>query len=347
MGLAPQGAGSAWIIEMALALPARCVSGWDVSVPERAMSRSRQEARELALVTSFEGLERIEAGWKALEACSGPSWGIFQSFNFIWRWCRQFLDGESTKLAIVTGYRQGWLVMVWPTAIETRRGVRRAVFLGSPVAQYGDVLIDRSLPDWQTWLARGWDFLVEASCPDVVSLCKVRSDAALTPILARLGARESNVQTAFEVDLSNSANLTAFDERYPAKARKNRRRQRQRLMDMGSVELRRWPAGEGATAAVNRGIAMKRRWLEQHDKHSDALRNGKLIGFLAGLSEATVRPSGFRVSELLLDERPVACALSFVHKGREALYLITYDPAAEKASPGTLLIEDLLRSASF
>ena len=64
---------------------------------------------------------------------------------------------KGAELAIVTARRNGSLVMVWPLVLERSNGLSTLSWMGDPVSQYGDVLVD-DLADATDVLRQGLEF---------------------------------------------------------------------------------------------------------------------------------------------------------------------------------------------
>ena len=67
---------------------------------------------------------------RALRARRLPA-QVFQTFNWNWHWANHYLGSSEggitgVELAIVTGRREGKLVMVWPLVTERVRGITQA-----------------------------------------------------------------------------------------------------------------------------------------------------------------------------------------------------------------------------
>ena len=140
----------------------------------------------LDLVTTRDGFEALEKDWNALFDRAGRDIQLFQGFNWLWHWANHFLPkaGEAgPQLAIVTAYLDGRLVMVWPLVSERLGPLTRLSWMGEPVSQYGDLLID-DVPDAQALLRAAWDFVTRRTGASVLKLRKVRDDAAIAPSAA-------------------------------------------------------------------------------------------------------------------------------------------------------------------
>ena len=294
----------------------------------------------IELVSTRAGLDALEADWKDLFARAGHSSQVFQDFNWNWHWANHFLDLDprSCQLAIVTGRAGGRLAMVWPLVIERVHGLRIAAWMGEPVAQYGDVLVEQS-PAPMALLRAGWQFLCTHVKPDLARLAKTRADAAVAPLLTELRAISTNPQDAPYLNLASAPTYAAYEERYSSKARKNRRRQLRRLEEDGVVSVRHLEASAAAGDAVGDVIAMKRAWLQAKGLTSVGLSDRRVLGFFRSVASDGLRPAGFRMSTLMCGDVLAAASVGFVCRDRIAVHMIAYDLNFEKAGAGALLFE--------
>ena len=313
--------------------------------------RTTASVMTFATVETVSALEDLEAEWNALSERAGAAHHVFQSHSFVLTWARSKRDSEnrssaSCRLAILIARRHGRLVMVWPLVMERRFGVRALTWLGSPISQYGDVLIDK-VDDTLALLEEGWSEACRRFSPDVVRLGKVRADAAVMPLLTRLDSTPSNQQVAPVAKLKSAA-ATGFEDRQSGKACKNRRRLMRRLEEAGQVTFCALASGPEAVAMAMAGLHQKRRWINARGLYSAAFATDMPESFFRRmLSEQTARSETAqpmcRVYGLCLDGVPVAVAIGFVADRQLLLYLISYDLAHEKAGVGCLNAEAVLR----
>jgi CelD/BcsL family acetyltransferase involved in cellulose biosynthesis len=122
-----------------------------------AAARPRPNPAQQAAACTFElvsdraSFDALEAEWNDLFRRSGGGAQVFQTFIWNWHWCNHYLpaanEGSTAiSLAVVTGRRAGRLVMVWPLVSESAAGLRQLAWMGEPVSQYGDVLVEARLP---------------------------------------------------------------------------------------------------------------------------------------------------------------------------------------------------------
>jgi len=81
---------------------------------------------ELQLITARRDFDALEAEWNDLFTRAGRPTQVFQSFNFCWHWANHYLSSSPggiprLTLSIVTGRRNGRLIVVWPLVSERVR----------------------------------------------------------------------------------------------------------------------------------------------------------------------------------------------------------------------------------
>jgi CelD/BcsL family acetyltransferase involved in cellulose biosynthesis len=305
------------------------------------------------VVETADGLAALEPQWTALLARAGRPHQVFQTHAFVTTWLRS-ATGESEgsdrrravstpRLAIVTTWRDGRLVLVLPLVVTRWLGFTTLRWLGEPVLQYGDALVD-DVPDAVAVMQAALEHVQRVLKPDALQLGMVRSDAAIAPLLARLGTIETGWDEAPWVRLGPGDGTRSFEERQSGKSKKNRRRLLRRLQERGAVRFV-VASGEAARPLVSAALEQKRVWLHHKGLISRGLGNGQLARFLAQAASTAGESTGLSAFALLLDEAPVAIALGFLGERRLTLHLISYAMAYEKSGAGVLNLEAILRHA--
>ncbi|MBA4174698.1 MAG: hypothetical protein C0511_19105, partial [Hyphomicrobium sp.] len=159
---------------------------------QSAMANSVGAATEVAFISDRAAFDALEDDWNRLFLRAGRSTQYFQTFNWLWHWSNHYLSAAvtsraSTRLAIVTLRRHGELVLVWPLVMERTAGLDCLTWMGGPVTQYGDILVDPAVDDSMELIRTSWDCILARLAPDIVRLRKVRDDAAIAPFLAQIG----------------------------------------------------------------------------------------------------------------------------------------------------------------
>jgi CelD/BcsL family acetyltransferase involved in cellulose biosynthesis len=320
-------------------------------IADTASSQARSTARTAAvldwdLIDSVAGFERIEAEWVDLHHRVAPPAGkVFLTYNWNWHWCRHYLSEGGSRLAVVVGRHEGAVVSIWPMVTQRRAGLRVATFMGLPVSQYGEVLIDRTDPRSGAWLKQGWDFVRNRIGADLVLLRKVRDDSAAGALMRELAVPRDNEQFAPFIDLAGEADFESFDQRYSGKDRKNRRRKRRRMEETGTVDCHRVVGSAERIAAIDVAMTRKRNWLKQQGLVSTAVTDERFDAFFRDCASSTERPGGVEIVELTVDGKPVASKITVSDSDYRGLHFTSYDPAAEKFSPGILILETMIEEA--
>ena len=301
---------------------------------------------DLAVVSTREGFDALEADWNDLFARAGRSAQLFQAFNWNWHWANHFIgDGRGRlQLRVVTGRHHGRLVMVWPLVMERRAGLRVLAWMGEPVSQYGDVLAEDG-PAQLEMLREGWRFVATTLRPDLARLNKTRADSVVAPLLAELGAISTQQLEAPYLDLASAPTFEQYAERYPSKARKNRRRLARRLEEQGASEFCELAEGPDASRIAGQAIEIKRIWLKEKGLVSPALNDARTMAFFQAAAADTQRPAKIRVAVLMCGGAVAAVEIGFACRDRMAIHIMAYDLAFDKAAAGILLLEHMIETS--
>jgi CelD/BcsL family acetyltransferase involved in cellulose biosynthesis len=317
--------------------------------PEAATKPSAATAAavELSLITDRLAFDALETEWNALFDRAGRSAQVFQSFNWNWHWANHYLDGaaggiEGLKLSIVAGYRDGQLIMLWPLVSERVRGITQIFWMGEPVSQYGDVLID-DIADASDVLRAGWAFIAKHVQVDMVRLRRVRVDAAVAPLMEEIGARVSDRQTAPYLDLASAKSFTDYEQRYSPRSRRNRRRLARRLDEQAGISFKRYKGGAEARALAVTALDLKSKWLQDRGLVSHAIADARMARFFADAAEGRDKSTNCIVATLECHGEPAALEVSFICKGRLAMHVIVFNLKYEKSGAGVLLLEQSIR----
>ena len=299
------------------------------------------------LITDRAAFDALEGEWNDLFHRAGHSTQIFQTFNWNWHWANHYLHDApggipGLKLSIVTGRRGGKLVMVWPLVSERVRGITQIFWMGEPVSQYGDVLID-AIPDALECLRAGWEFLKAHTKGDVVRLRRVRADAVIAPLLEEIGALASNKLVAPFLDLTNAPDFASYEQRYSSRGRRNRRRLARRLEDSGEVKFARLKGGVDAAVLAVQALDLKAVWLKDRGLVSHAIADPRMRNFFSDAVCGATRSTNSVVAALSCNGEPAALEVSFTCKGRLAMHVIVFNLAYEKSGAGVLLLEQSIR----
>lgn len=323
------------------------IAGLDAGAPGTAQSCAPAASGNItfSLIGDRKAFDALEDEWNDLFARAGKSHQLFLGFNWLWHWCNHYLGADGARLAILAGRRNGRLVMVWPLVSERVRGLTVLSWMGDPVSQYGDVLIE-DCADRRELLSAGWEKLRHATKADVVRLRKVREDAAVAPLFRELGGRITETLEAPFLDLSSASGYAAYEERYSRSIRGERRRLMRRLCEKGEVSFDEQVSGAPARQYVQDAVAMKRRWLADRGLVSKAFADDRFTQFFCDVAGAETRPAGCTIIAIKTAGRPIAFAVTLGCQDRLALHILTFDIEFSKAGAGVLLLEESIRRAA-
>jgi CelD/BcsL family acetyltransferase involved in cellulose biosynthesis len=327
------------MIAQARSFDPHVASGADRTNASCAPAKNAATAVDFALITDRATFDALEAEWNDLFDRAGRPTHVFQSFNWNWHWANHYLSGapggiEGLKLSIVTGRRDGRLIMIWPLVSERVRGITQIFWMGEPVSQYGDVIID-GVPDALDVLRAGWQFLSAHAKCDIVRLRRVRKDAVVAQLMNDIGARITDRQTAPFLDLASAPTFAKYEERYASRARRNRKRLARRLEEQGTVVFERHHGGPEARALAMKALELKAdRGLVSH-----AISDARMARFFSDAAEGKDKSTNCIVSVLKSNGEAAALEVSFTCKGRLAMHVIVYSLKFEKSGAGVLLME--------
>ena len=289
-------------------------------------------------MTTRAGFDALAPEWDALFDRAGRGTQVFQTFNWNWHWCNHYLSGDSRRsLAIVVGRQSGRMVMVWPLIAMRGGGLLQLSWMGEPVTQYGDVLVENSAASLAQ-LSDAWTHIVDRFKPDVVRLARVRDDAAIAPLMRELGAHVTAQQQAPYLDLSSAPDFDAYIERHSSHSRKKRRAAAKRLAKIAPA-FSRHVEGREAARLARAAVEMKRIQLKERGLVSPAFADERIDGFFADAADGQGRSPGTLVYELKCDGELAALDILFRCKDRVAAHILAYAAKFQKESVGVHLLE--------
>ncbi len=303
---------------------------------------SEAQALTVSVVRTRSGFDSLEDKWNDLFARCASGRHVFQSFNWNWHWANAYLAADA-ELAVMAMYRADKLVALWPLVLARLPALRLIEWMGAPVSQYGDVLIDPA-EDQALILQRGWDVIGQDLRVDALHLRKVRADANVRPLLQGHQATEMLANDAPYLDIASAPDFATYETRYSAKARKNRHRLARRLAEMGEVVIEHLSDDAEAARAAHEAVALRRQTLAETGRVSPALREPRYAAFFAQAASGA-KPCGCRVTRFRVGGRLAASAIDVTAHGHRAAHIIAHDPAFDACGPGMLMVEDWVRTA--
>lgn len=300
-----------------------------------SQASARADELTIAIVDTADAFLALRAEWDALFARAGLAHQVFQSHAVLRHWATHYLDGNM-RLCIVTVRRGGRLVMVWPLVRQRRFGLVSLRFMGVPVAQYGDVLVERS-GDEAALLKAGRDAVANLGV-DLFELRKLRGDSVLATsgLVSRAALRER--LDAPLADLGARVGPDGPSHAYAPRERSNHRRRLRRLSERGAIGFSMvGPGPEAADLAVT-AIAMKQAALLRHGVLAPTISDPRFSAFFRDLAGDIAGGSPLRVALIACDGEPVGIDLALDCKGASFGHVIATHPEHERGGVGGLLV---------
>jgi CelD/BcsL family acetyltransferase involved in cellulose biosynthesis len=287
-------------------------------------------------------ISALEADWNALAARAAYPRQGFQSFAWMRSWAAHYAD-DGYDLKIVLGYRSGKLALIWPLGMRRRCGIAILQFLGEPLNQYHDVLVDDEAPA-EALLAAALEY-VRSLPHDVLSLRRVREDSILAPALLAAGARVERRERAPFIDFGEAEIFATFEASLSPKTRSNRRRRMRKIEQLGEITFESQLLPGRADELIATAMAFKREWALSGGRYAPAVFDPR---FERCLREAARNPdplAALRVFALLCDGRPIGVEIAFGYKRRLFGHVLAPDPALAKLGVGNVLADAAIEDA--
>jgi CelD/BcsL family acetyltransferase involved in cellulose biosynthesis len=305
---------------------------------ERTLAAVSPAPVAYSVVTTRAGFDKLGKDWDALFARAGKGAQAFQTFGWCRHWCDHYYDDDASgaSLAIVTGWRDGRLVLVWPLVASRSAGLVRLWTMGEPATQYCDALVESS-PDTTKQLRQAWDRVVATVQPDLAWFPRVRDDAVIAPLMQALGGIAVKRAQAPFVDLSDTPDFDTYMSRRSSQARKRRRAQERREEAL-KIEVDAPEPGAFASRLAAMTVEMKRAQLGERGLISPAFSDGRLGRFFADAARGGDDASVAQMITLKYGGEYAAANILVRCKDQMLGHVFTYDPRFAKESFGSSLL---------
>jgi CelD/BcsL family acetyltransferase involved in cellulose biosynthesis len=284
----------------------------------------------------------LEADWNTLATRAAYPRQGFQSFAWMRAWAAHYAD-DGHDLRIVLGYRAGELALIWPLGLRRRFGIAVLQFLGEPLNQYHDVLIDDDAPA-QALMTAALRY-VRSLPHDVLILRRVREDSISAPALLAAGARVDRRERAPFIDFGEAKSFETFEASLSPKTRSNRRRRMRKIEQLGEITFESQLLPGRADELIATAMAFKREWALSGGRYAPAVFDPR---FERCLREAARNPdprAALRVFAMLCDGRPIGVEIAFGYKRRLFGHVLAPDPALSKFGLGNVLADAAIEDA--
>ena len=296
-------------------------------------------AERLEIVRDAARLAEIGVAWDELWTRTDGL--VFQSHAWISAWWHTVPDRGTRQLRIGLVWNGDRLDAVMPLCVHRRRGLRFLEWAANSYSDYEDILAEPGCP--LAALQRLWTELTALGGFDIALLNRLQPDARIRELATSRTAPRLMPNHRSEVSHRVTGAWTtgqAWFESQSKKARQNYRRGQAAMAEAGLVQFRLLAVDEPLGPVLARLSALKRKWLEARGHISALFDEGDVA--LSALVQALARAGILRIFVLELDGLIVAISINFVQHDTLMAFVTTYDPAFERASPGTLLMSNYI-----
>jgi CelD/BcsL family acetyltransferase involved in cellulose biosynthesis len=296
---------------------------------------------DVSVIRDRTGFDALEVEWTALFERVGRPEQLFQTFEWLSCWADHFLDATDS-LRIVVGRRDGRLVMVWPL-METQGplGFTKLAWMGEPVGQYGDALIEPG-PAARASLAAGWR-AVRALNADAALLRKTRADSNVATLLGEEALLCEQTLAPF-ARFGGKADFTAALSHRSAKTQSSRRRLLRRLKETGVIAFESGADTASAPKLLRRAFAMKREWLLRRGLYSGPIESDAMLAFFVDFATRAPKQVTTLIDAIRRDGEAVSIGVTLACKGVGFGHILAHDTDCDKQGAGVLLAEHVMKS---
>jgi CelD/BcsL family acetyltransferase involved in cellulose biosynthesis len=300
-----------------------------------------EDCCDISVVVDRAGFDALELEWTALFERVGRPEQLFQTFGWLSCWADHFLN-DASRLRIVVGRRAGRLVMIWPL-VEARGplGFTHLSWMGAPVGQYGDALIEPG-PSAQTGLVAAWR-TIRALKADAAVLRKTRADSNVARLLGEEAMVCERAQAPF-TRFSGKADFSAALSHRSAKTQSSRRRLLRRLKETGDIAFESGVDRTYAQELLRRAFAMKRAWLLRRGLYSGPIESDAMLAFFLDFAARAPNQVTTLLDAIRRDGEAVSVGVTFACKGVGFGHILAHAPDCDKQGAGVLLAEHVMRS---
>ena len=299
-----------------------------------------RSAPSFNLVTTLKQFETLKEDWTRLYDKHGQGIQLFQDYNWIFHWLKNF-NGAETSLTIVTGVLNDELVMVIPLVLKRPAGLRVLEWAGSPVSQYGDILMKPEANNMH-WITEGFKFISNKIKPDLYHLRKTRFDSTVFPLLENIEATVLEEMAAPYIEIRGAENFTEFNKRYSQRSRKSKRRHRRKLEEHGETDFAIHKNGPEAANIIAEALKQKRQWLKDNHIYSIAFQTDGIESFWNSVATDQSNPVNLRTSHLMVADQTAAIEVGLIAKNRYGAHIGSYNREFIQHSPGSLQMQDTI-----
>ncbi len=214
--------------------------------------------------------------------------------------------------------------------------------ISEPLGQYSNVLYDPAFVDAGTG-SRVWSEIKATTEADAVAISHFPETGFVADVIGDEGMEEATRYVSSILDFREIESWESYFASLSKNQRKERNRKAKKLKAQGELEfeVHFYQSAEFAEL-TEAAVRLKRIWLRETDRHSQALFDEESMRFLSSLGQylPQFQPlEGPVVHVLKLDGKPIAIEIGMLRKRHYYSYLGAIDLQWAQYAPGTVQIE--------
>lgn len=308
----------------------------------RARAGTAAQTHTIQTAQSRDDVMALRDAWHRLEAISVGS-TAFQSFDIYLPWMEAYAFGpDATHKPKIVSARDpsGKVVAILPLAEKKKGFITTTEWIGEPLIQYGDILLD----PMANLLGLRADILKAFTSGDVsaVHLRNVRADSRIMKVLELEKMQVGATRQAGITDLSKFDDPADYWATFSRRTKKNRNKKRRGMAEIGPLSIEVVEPGEQGAFLGDLALEWKKDWLAERGLSSRAFLDRRALACLSDMFAHASDTNPMRICVLRAGEHPVAIEVSLVSDGTCIAFMGSYDAQYEHLSPGTLQMEALI-----
>lgn len=290
-------------------------------------------------VNTRDAILALQSDWHRLEALSQGS-VVFQAFDLCMPWLDAyvFCAAPTHRAHVLTFHDDaGTIIAIAPFAQRLSSLLTMAEWIGEPLVQYGDILMDPRCD--LLALRKALTRVLGTWTVNGMHLRNVREDSAVIRVLNLGASRLGESRQAALAQLSDFPSADAYFDTFSKRSRQNRRKKRRTLEKEGALSFEVVPAGPKAAGLMTMALGWKMTWLAERGLSSRAFMDPRALDTLRTIVARQSPCNPFTLFVQKIDGRPVAIEVGLVGPHGNAAFMGTYDPALEALSAGKVQME--------
>lgn len=292
---------------------------------------------EIQVVEKKEELEAIKSCWYTLAENNAITPFQTPQWNLAW-WHHVGSFDTSLTLHILVILQKGQICAIAPLMIKKINNEKIILSLSDPYADYYDILVDNSITDSEVVYAKTLEHLCQGS-PNLWNKIELKEVFSRSPLIEYFRTYSAANIGISLVSGSRCPRLEINDEKVFALAinKKEYLIKQRRLNRIGKLVCRHFMSPKEIQKRMPKFIEMhSREWLpRKHKKHTF---DDPMVERFYTQSIWTLASQGLlMLTELTLDERPIAYYYGFLYKSVYWGYRLAYEIEFAKNSPGHVM----------